>query len=160
MSYCEELLGQAKHLATREPGTPKQVSLRRSISAAYYALFHFLVDEGAKMLVDDEGLRALVQRCFNHNEMKDACRALLQKRLPHSFGEAPPDLARVAEAFIELQEKRHSAEYDLTEPFLRTQALELIVQAENAIAVWQTIRHLPITKAFLASFIFGKRWNR
>lgn len=42
------LLAQAKLLATKEQSRPKQASLRRSVSAAYYALFHLLVDASAR----------------------------------------------------------------------------------------------------------------
>lgn len=42
MSLPNELLAQARHLATKEPRRPRDASLRRSVSAAYYALFHLL----------------------------------------------------------------------------------------------------------------------
>ena len=45
MSLHADLLKQARHLSTKEPSRPSQASLRRAISAAYYALFHRLVDE-------------------------------------------------------------------------------------------------------------------
>ena len=45
MSLQQDLLRQARHLATKEPRRPSQASLRRAVSAAYYALFHLLVDE-------------------------------------------------------------------------------------------------------------------
>ena len=41
----DDLLAQARHLATRERRRPKQASLRRAVSAAYYALFHYLIDD-------------------------------------------------------------------------------------------------------------------
>ena len=40
MSFPNDLLEQARHLANREPKRPKQASLRRAVSTAYYALFH------------------------------------------------------------------------------------------------------------------------
>jgi len=45
MSLAEDLLEQADHLARREKKRPKQASLRRAVSAAYYALFHLLISE-------------------------------------------------------------------------------------------------------------------
>ncbi len=44
MSLHDDLLIQATHLATLETTRPKQASLRRAVSTAYYALFHFLID--------------------------------------------------------------------------------------------------------------------
>jgi hypothetical protein len=45
MRLPEGLLEQAQHLVKREPKRPKQASLRRAISTAYYALFHLLISE-------------------------------------------------------------------------------------------------------------------
>ncbi len=42
MPLAQDLLEQARHLANREPKRPKQASLRRAVSRAYYALFHLL----------------------------------------------------------------------------------------------------------------------
>ena len=43
MTLAADLLKQAERLAKLEPKRPKQASLRRSISAAYYSLFHLLM---------------------------------------------------------------------------------------------------------------------
>ncbi len=44
MSLSRDLLKQARILARKEPKKPLQASLRRSVSASYYAIFHLLVD--------------------------------------------------------------------------------------------------------------------
>jgi hypothetical protein len=44
----EHLLEQAVTLARLDARRPKQANLRRAISAAYYALFHLLVDEACR----------------------------------------------------------------------------------------------------------------
>lgn len=41
MPFPEDLLQQAYDLANKEPTDPKQASLRRAVSTAYYALFIF-----------------------------------------------------------------------------------------------------------------------
>lgn len=48
MPFPEDLLQQAYDLASKEPENPKQTSLRRAVSTAYYALFHLLIDEGCR----------------------------------------------------------------------------------------------------------------
>ena len=162
MSYHDDLLEQARHLTTREPGKPKQVSLRRAVSDAYYGLFHLLITEGAKMLVDDD-LRALVQRSFNHGEMKSACKMWTQRQLPEAikpFAPVPPELLTLVTAFMDLQDSRHEADYDFTSSFSRTDALDAVAQAEQGVKAWQAIRALPITRVFLASLVFGNKWNR
>lgn len=45
MAFADDLLEQAYHLANLDSGEPKQASLRRAVSTAYYALFHLLIDE-------------------------------------------------------------------------------------------------------------------
>ncbi|MGO9228583.1 MAG: hypothetical protein ACLQKA_05140, partial [Bryobacteraceae bacterium] len=42
MPYADDLLEQSRHLAQRERKRPRQASLSRAISTAYYALFHLL----------------------------------------------------------------------------------------------------------------------
>ena len=44
-AYHDDLLAQALSLVHKEPRNPKQASLRRAVSAAYYALFHLLISE-------------------------------------------------------------------------------------------------------------------
>ena len=43
MAFADDLLKQAFLLLNKEPRTPTQASLRRSVSTAYYALFHLLI---------------------------------------------------------------------------------------------------------------------
>jgi uncharacterized protein (UPF0332 family) len=45
VAFADDLLEQALHLANRERKGPRQASLRRAVSTAYYALFHLLISE-------------------------------------------------------------------------------------------------------------------
>lgn len=45
MAFAEDLLKQAFLLVHKEPKSPRQASLRRSVSTAYYAVFHLLIQE-------------------------------------------------------------------------------------------------------------------
>ncbi len=80
-SFHRELLEQARHLANRRPRQPRQGDLRRAVSAAYYSLFHFLIDEACRYLLgsspDDHTLRTILARAFLHAEM--AGRPVLSK---------------------------------------------------------------------------------
>jgi hypothetical protein len=72
MRLPEGLLEQAQHLVRREPRRPKQASLRRAISTAYYALFHLLISEAVlnwKRAAD----RAALARMFEHAHMRNTC---------------------------------------------------------------------------------------
>ncbi len=76
-------------------------------------------------------------------------KAVVTKGLPPTF-KIPDEIKEIARAFVELQEKRHMADYDLTERFGRSDVLTLIEQAETAI---QDFVNLPTSnerKFFLA----------
>jgi len=72
MPFPAHWLEQAKHLANREKKRPRQASLRRAVSTAYYALFHLLVHEATlNWRRFEQG--ALLARFFEHGKMKSAC---------------------------------------------------------------------------------------
>ncbi len=165
MSFTQDLLDQADHLASFESTKPKQASLRRAVSSAYYALFHLLVEEGASELVANPELRHLVRRAFDHGEMKDAAKSFSSGNLPSNlaatFGAVvPSDLQDVARAFITLQEARHDADYNLTVRFYRTTAQDYLRQAHCAIDAWNRVKSQPLAKVFLAALLLKKKWDR
>lgn len=145
MSLDDGLLELAAHLARREPTRPKQASLRRAISTAYYALFHLLVREATAALVTDPVLRKLVPRAFDHGDMKRACQPFAAGNLPDHYravaGTTPPvvpnDLRTVAEAFSELQQTRHEADYNVAGTFNRPDTLGYVQRAQDAFEAWQ-----------------------
>jgi hypothetical protein len=116
-----DLLKQAKDLASQDPNRPKDASIRRAISTAYYALFHFLLDEASGNLVGASRNGHLLSRCFGHGQMLKACETILGlvKQPNYASVYAPfarsiqnrsNDLQVVAKTFKDLQEHRHRAE--------------------------------------------------
>jgi hypothetical protein len=65
MPLSEELLDVARSLTDLDSGEPRQASLRRAVSTAYYALFHLLVTEAASNWSRPE-LRSRIGRLFEH----------------------------------------------------------------------------------------------
>jgi hypothetical protein len=55
MPFADDLLEQAYDLANKEPTNPKQASLRRAVSTAYYAQFHLLIDRWGRQQVGGTG---------------------------------------------------------------------------------------------------------
>lgn len=171
MPLAHDLLEQASHLALREAiGPPKQASLRRTISASYYALFHLLTSDGAMLCspAAPAGLRALVQRAFDHSKMKAVCKpigvggllnpglqAILGSEVTFSAG-----IRQVARAFVSLQEARHTADYDVSLRLSRPYTNGYVVQAEAAFAAWEAIRGTTEANAFLAALLFQDKWGR
>lgn len=159
MAYHDDLLGQALSLVHKEPRNPKQSSLRRAVSAAYYALFHLLISEAVANW-SRVNLRAALGRAFDHNIMKAASNRLQDARQFPFTGEdltVVAALKAVAKTFAQLQEKRHIADYDNTTFWTRTEALAQVKSAERAFATWKPIRNEQIAQAYLVSLVVKKR---
>lgn len=165
MSLASDLLEQAEHLARREPRRPRQASLRRAISTAYYALFHLLIEEATGALVARPELRARFARAFEHGEMRGASAAFANPqpaRLMTLTGGAavPQGVQDVAAAFVELQEARHEADYNVDRTFTRLDSTNLVAQAARAFVTWGTIRSDPVARTYLAALLLWKKWSR
>ena len=62
----------------------------------------------------------------------------------------------VAKIFVQLQEKRHTADYDNTTFWTRTEALARVKSAEQAFDIWSPIRSEQIAQAYLVSLVVKK----
>ena len=147
MSLSSDLLAQAQSLVGREPRRPKQASLRRAVSAAYYSLFHLLAEDAARVMFggsDAAELRAVIRRAFQHSTMKKAAIGFGAGNLAEPWKSLlvtpSPQLRLVASTFVDLQQGRHQADYDLGRPVIRTEAADLIERVEAATAAWNVIR--------------------
>lgn len=127
----DDLLQTADELATRDRGRPREVSLRRAVSSAYYAIFHALAATIALDLLrpgaDDETFAAM-WRSMDHGADR---RILLA---PRSESEIGPGLSSVGLIFARLQEARYRADYDPRPfPFTGRETIELIAEARQAV---------------------------
>ncbi len=172
MSLPQDLLAQARLLATKEPRRPKDASLRRAVSTAYYALFHLLTDEASRFLISGSNrdpLRNLLTRGFAHSEMSRTAKAFssgygglalhVQSIIPKS-SDFPTKLSAVAAAFYELQAARHTADYDVSYRLTRSETLALVRRAEAAFADWRAIRTEEVTRIFLVALLMDEKWKR
>jgi hypothetical protein len=139
-----DLLAQARHLATKDVGTPEQASLRRAVSTAYYALFHLLVSEASALLASgDRRLQEFIARAFEHGDMYKACLTFasggqMPALVNAHYGSVvrPPELKAVAQAFVDLQGARHDADYATHRGWTKTEALTEVQRAEQAFESW------------------------
>ena len=157
----DHLLNQARQLAAPPAaGPPRQADLRRAISAAYYALFHFILAEAGDLFVGKTKRAtsnyALVYRRLDHATLKAICVEARKPMLPGKlarFG-PPSGFSKNIEAFatvaIDLQEKRHRADYDPASRFKTSDAL---------LAVMRSFRRAnPVRRAtFLTLLLFPPR---
>lgn len=158
MSFADDLLEQAYHLANLESGTPKQASLRRAVSTAYYALFHLLIDEA----VSNWGIarqRSLLARTFDHNKMKGVCQEYVKAFYNAGSPSVGVELKNVAHTFDILQQRRHTADYDNAFDWSRTNAIAQIDLAARAFTDWRAIRNTDAAQDYLL-YLFLPRLPR
>src|SRR5271155_5126704 len=103
MPLAQDLIEQARHLANREPKRPKQASLRRAVSTAYYALFHLLTTAAVANWKTPRH-RAALARAFEHRRMHDACARARARSLSEIDPETASQFKTVIGTFIELQQ--------------------------------------------------------
>jgi uncharacterized protein (UPF0332 family) len=163
----KDLLEQARRLATLDIKKPKQASLRRAISAAYYAVFHLLVDEACRVQIgaqhNQAPFRQVLGRAYAHGVMKDACKSFgsgtlkkgVLKGLPTGFT-VPEAIRLLAATFVDLQDKRHLADYDLTERFERSSVLALLKQVEQRVEDFRNLAPSNEKRFFLACLLAWK----
>ncbi len=159
MAYHDDLLQQAIDLVHKNPADPTQADLRRSVSAAYYSLFHFLISEAVNNWSRHD-LRTILGRAFDHAPMKAASNRVLNTETFPFAGEDPvvvSQLRFVAKTFVQLQDKRHVADYDNTTFWTRIEALDQVKSTEKAFVAWTSIRNEPIAQAYLVSFLVKHR---
>jgi uncharacterized protein (UPF0332 family) len=126
----EHLLQQAERLiASGGPGQPRQIDLRRAISAAYYAVFHAALTGAADQFIGvtrrTTSQYGLVYRSIDHRALRDLCIEAAKEKVASRYAFHVPGggfgtaLRDFAETVIELQQKRNSADYD---PLIRVKS--------------------------------------
>jgi uncharacterized protein (UPF0332 family) len=156
VAYHDDLLQQALQLIHNEPRKPKQASLRRAVSTAYYALFHMLISESVANW-RAASLRTELARAFDHGTMKAASDRLLQFRFAGEQASVVAALKFVANTFAALQQNRHKADYDNAKFWMKTEALDLVRSAERAFGEWRSIRDEQIAQQYLLSLLVRRR---
>ena len=93
-------------------GRPRETNLRRAVSTAYYALFHCLAACCADMLVGGPSANRSrpawqqAYRALRHGTARQRCE---QSTIVARF---PSEIQDFADRFVDMQKKRHLADYD------------------------------------------------
>ena len=159
MAYHDELLHQAAELVYRDPNNPTQADLRRSVSSAYYALFHLLIFEACLNWSNDAS-RAGLARMFDHGVMKRVSNKVIDAgKMPYAGQHLAlvHKLRTFARLFVQLQEQRHEADYNIKDAWTFTQSLKEVLAANRALEIWQEIRAETISQDFLVSLLIRPR---
>ena len=136
LSIAHELAGG---LVGGRRGRPRQTELRRALSAAYHAMFHTLASFCANQLAGSTPVRrrspAWVQayRALEHGRARD--------RLMNSSGmsQFPDEYRDFGQQFVNMQDVRHSADYDPTARFLRLHVNQVIEETSRKMDLFNTV---------------------
>lgn len=163
MAFADELLDLARRIADLDGANPGQAGLRRAVSTAYYALFHLMVGEATANWSQSD-LRPLLGRVFEHGKMKQACIKFAggDESIPPFKRRATPTdhLRAVARRFIQAQEQREDADYDVGTLWRPEDADTQIERAKDAFRSWMAIRHQPDAQKFLVLMLGARERKR
>lgn len=161
MPFPEDLIQQARDLVESDRGRPRQASLRRAVSASYYALFHCLADGIVSDMLEnrfhDGPIGLAVRRHLEHKHAYASSKAFLslassgptglQRVRAQQHGtptpSPPEELLRFCRTFVDLQEERHRADYNLADGFLKQEAVGLIEESEQAVIAYRALPRGP-----------------
>ena len=152
----ESFIKTARELIPTGQGKPRSTNLRRAVSTAYYALFHCLAGSCADTLIGGvhairgSGAWILTYRALNHRSAKAKCRDEQNLR---QFSES---IREFAEMFARMQGHRHRADYAPDAGFRKSEAIQRITEAENAIRDFEK-ESLVERRAFAAYILFKER---
>jgi len=154
MAFADALLKDAYHLAGRGGKNPRQSSLRRAVSTAYYAVFHLLIaDFVANWAVPDQ--RARLGRMFEHRRMSGAIFNFRDKNNPTA---TETELRKLIGKFTQLQKDRYEADYDVARKWSRYDVENTLASATEVFITWRGIRKETVARHHLLS-MFGARQN-
>jgi len=139
----KELLRVAEFLASGEQELPQEARRRRAVSTAYYAVFHALAGRCASTLVtyrgSDWATYSLAYRALDHKAAKQLFEA---RNIEAEYG---AEVATLAQAFVNLQQARITADYTPPTrfPYGKTAVAEFVEQARNAC---QIVAKIPVVQ--------------
>lgn len=128
----------------------RQACLRRSISTAYYAVFHLITGESVALVCVDADASPVahrLRRSLNHADLKKVFASLLGSvEYDQKKGSGPGSIAlplqcmqALAETFIGLQKARETADYAFDQPVDALKADQALANAEAVISEWQLL---------------------
>jgi uncharacterized protein (UPF0332 family) len=162
----DHLFEQADKLITSQTGRPRQADVRRAISAAYYGIFHAMITKAVDQFVGatnrDKSQFGLVYRSVSHSRLRELCNEVQKSTLSNKYRPYVPSagfgahIVAVAEAIVDLQEKRHSADYDVMIRMNRSDAVLAIATARAALGRFDRASQQE-QLAFLSLLLFSPR---
>lgn len=163
----DHLIDQATLLMNATPGRkPRQVNLRRAISAAYYAVFHRILTSAADEFVGKalrrDSRHALVYRSIDHSAARRVCEEASRPNLTPRYRKVvgvsgfESNIRAFSNIFLKLQNQRHEADYDPSQQFTSVDAMFSIYLAKSALEEFSACS-AEGKKLFLTLMVFPPR---
>lgn len=158
----EGLIALARDLVRHgRRGPPSDARLRRAVSTAYYAMFHVLAREGADQMMRRASRTELprawaqVYRSLEHGRVRAVC-AASNSRIKNAYRRFPDPIRGFGDSFVQLQAKRHEADYS---PFFRCSLSDAVADVATAEAAIRAFLAAPEAdrRAFCAFVLFDLR---
>lgn len=133
------LITAARDLLKVRRGRPRQSNLCRAVSSAYYAMFHCLAGCCADALVGGSGSdrsRPAWRQAYRALEHGTARQRFRQVAVLRRF---PIEVQEFANQFVDMQEKRHKADYDPHATFPKLIVEQDIEATDRAIRSFQQV---------------------
>lgn len=166
MTLADGFLAHARELAS-QPAALDEMTRRRIVTASYYALFHQIIQDAADLIGPNVSIEInhRIQRWFDHSAMKQICGRFTKPRLDQPLNglvgdSASPELEAVCSTFIELQERRHDADYNPRYVIAENDALQHWASAMMAVDAWKRIRATSEANVFILSLLLWKNWEK
>jgi hypothetical protein len=101
--------------------------------------------------------RSHMARGFDHGAMKDASKKTVNRQFDPGDAAIGSQLKAVAQAFIDLQQNRHAADYSYLKKWTRTEVQSHVDTAATAFAAWKSIQYEKLAKDYLISLLIKER---
>jgi uncharacterized protein (UPF0332 family) len=160
----DHLFEQAASLISPQAGRPRQVDIRRAVSAAYYAIFHAIITAAADQFIGvtnrGESRYGLAYRSVDHGWLRKLCEEVQKSSLSVKFKSYAPSAGfganMAAFAAATLQQRRHAADYDVMIRMNKSDASVAIATARAAVSRFSATSP-PERLAFLSLLLFAPR---
>lgn len=159
-----DLFGHATRLVA---GLPDEADVRRAVSALYYAVFDTFIGSAAALQPGSPLVQDATRRSIQHRDVRRVCESLTARPASRPLGfqrllvePVDPRLVGAAEVFVELQEARLKADYDLNANVSILDAIGLRDMTAAVLDTWPALLPHPNTRTFLLALLFHDRWTR
>jgi uncharacterized protein (UPF0332 family) len=162
----DHLFEQADKLIASQAGRPRQADIRRAVSAAYYGIFHAITTKAVDQFVGatnrDRSHYGLAYRSVSHSRLREVCSEVQKSTQSNKYRPYVPtsgfgsNIVAFAEAVLELQERRHSADYDVMISMTRSDAALAIGTARAALGGFDKASQQE-KLTFLSPLLFSPR---